>query len=105
MNPNHKEHDKNIQLSPELIQAGFEIRDGLGSLTDKVDGLYKAFPSGDVDAHCRYHQFLIDEQAEMKRLVAAVKEKFIITLLWSLFITLVLACWEWMKVKIRMIAS
>lgn len=55
----------------------------LENLTLKLDGLAKAFPDGDVDAHRQYHLIAMENLAEKKKLRLAIQEKTISGLIWA----------------------
>lgn len=100
MSEKEKAEKKAERLNDEIIAAIFETRDTQATILGKLNSLYEAFPGGDVDGHRRYHQLLIDNQQEMRKLVLAIKEKFLVALLWSLCVFLVVAAWEYIKVKL-----
>ena len=59
-----------------------------------------AFPGGDHVAHCGYHDLMIEDIRDRKRLIRAVKEKTIAGLVWAGVIALGLAIWHWLKAQI-----
>lgn len=63
----------------------------LENLTLKLDGLAKAFPDGDVDAHRQYHLIAIEALAEKKKLRLAIQEKTISGLIWAGLVAIGLA--------------
>lgn len=52
----------------------------------RTDGLYKAFPAGDIDGHARYHDSLIKANEERRQLYKAIIEKTLTGLIWLLVI-------------------
>lgn len=67
----------------------------LDSLERRMDVVEKAFPNDDPASHRRYHEELIEQNRDRKRLIAAVKEKTIAGLVWAGMIALGLACWKY----------
>lgn len=67
----------------------------LDSLERRMGMVEKAFPNEDPVSHRRYHEELIEQNRDRKRLIAAVKEKTIAGLVWAGMIGLGLACWKY----------
>lgn len=65
-----------------------EIKTDLGKLSEKVDNVLKAFPDSDIEGHRRYHELIIEDMAERRRLRQAIKEKTISGLLWAVLVWL-----------------
>jgi hypothetical protein len=55
----------------------------------------EAFPGGDHVGHCRYHDLMIDEIEERRKLRRAVQEKTISGLVWAGIVGLALASWHY----------
>lgn len=75
---------------------------------DRLDSLEKfredaerqfreAFPAGDHHGHRRYHELMIEQIEETRRLRIAVKEKIISGLAWVVIIAIGIAVWQWVK--------
>ena len=60
-----------------------EMTKCLETLTLKIDGLAKAFPDGDIDAHRQYHLIAMETLAEKKKLRLAIQEKTLSGLIWA----------------------
>lgn len=58
-----------------------------------IQKLYSAYPSGDVDGHRRYHDLIIENTEEKRRLRYAIKEKTYAGLLWAAIVGLALFAW------------
>ena len=58
-----------------------------------IEKLYKAYPSGDVDGHRRYHELIIENTEEKRRLRLAIKEKTYAGLAWAAIVAAVLYTW------------
>lgn len=61
----------------------------------------EAFPGGDHVGHCRYHTLMIEDIADRKRLIAAIKEKTISGLVWAAVVGGGMALWFWFKAQVR----
>lgn len=60
-----------------------------------------SFPNGDHAGHCRYHQIMIEQIEERRRLRRAVMEKSIAGLVWGGIVFLALAAWHYIKTQIK----
>ena len=76
----------------------------LGKMTERVESLedrfVSSFPAGDPESHRRYHEELIEKNAELRRLRAAIQEKTISGLVWSCLVGIGLAVWNYVRIKI-----
>jgi len=54
-----------------------------------------AFPGADHVGHCRYHDLMIEQIEERRKLRRAVQEKTISGLVWALIVGLALAVWHY----------
>lgn len=54
-----------------------------------------AFPNGDHVGHCAYHDLMIEELRDRKKLIAAVQEKTISALVWSAIVAGAIAVWNY----------
>lgn len=61
-----------------------------------------AFPNGDHVGHCRYHELMIQEIEDRRRLIGAVREKTISGLVWAGLVVLALALWSWVKKQVHL---
>jgi hypothetical protein len=79
-----------------------------GDMTNRVEDLERwrediekrfsaAFPGGDHVGHCRYHDLMIEQLSERKRLRLAITEKTISALLWSGVAVVGVALWSYVK--------
>ena len=48
-----------------------------------IASVVKGFPSGDIDGHRRYHEVMIENLAEKRRLRIAIQEKTVSGLVWA----------------------
>lgn len=78
-----------------LVEVIQEIRDGQVAMLERLDQfdkrhvasedaievLKKAFPAGDMAGHCRYHELMIERNAEIRSLKNAIKEKTLVALI------------------------
>lgn len=75
-----------------------ERLDSLERWRDEMEAKWKlAFPGGDHVAHCGYHDLMIEEIRDRKRLINAIKEKTISGLVWAGVIAVGLALLQWAK--------
>lgn len=75
----------------EIVTRVSDLEDKHISLATKFD---KAFPGGDHEAHCRYHDELRERNAELRRLRIAIQEKTISGLFWALIVVVSYALWH-----------
>jgi hypothetical protein len=61
----------------------------------------EAFPGGDHVGHCRYHDLMIEQLHDRKRLISAIKEKTISGLVWAAVVGTGAAIWFYLKAQIR----
>jgi len=61
----------------------------------------EAFPGGDHVGHCRYHELMIEDIAEKRRLREAVQQKTISALVWAAVAGLAYAVWQYLKSAFR----
>ena len=79
-----------------------ERLDSLERWRDEMETKWKAaFPGGDHVAHCGYHDLMIEDIRDRKRLIRAIKEKTIAGLVWAGVIALALALWQWFKTQVK----
>lgn len=74
-----------------------EIKKNMKQLTDT------AFPGGDLDSHRRYHELLIENTIEKRRLRRAIQEKTISGLVWAIIAGTGLAVWH--EITSRIVGS
>lgn len=60
-----------------------------------------AFPGGDHVGHCRYHELMIEQIEERRRLRQAILEKTISGLIWSAIVGGAAAVWFYLKAQIK----
>lgn len=61
--------------------------------------LTEAFPQGDHVGHRRYHELMIEQIEERRRLRRAVLEKSIAGLVWAAIVALGVAVWAYLKAQ------
>lgn len=66
----------------------------------QVAALKAAFPGGDTGAHLRYHESLIERNAELRRLRVAIQEKTISGLIWAGLVGLGAILWNAFKASV-----
>jgi hypothetical protein len=66
-----------------LIVAADKNDDRINDAERAIQKLFRAFPGSDVEGHCRYHQLIIENTEEKRRLRVAIQEKTISALIWS----------------------
>lgn len=64
-------------------------------LERRMDAVEKAFPNDDPQSHRQYHEALIDQNRDRKKLIAAVKEKTVAGLVWAIMLGIGIACWKY----------
>lgn len=91
-----------------FVETIIELQNGLGAIAQKLDAMEKrhdtseaaialinrAFPAGDTDGHRRYHELIIENTAEKRRLRMAVQEKTISALIWAAIAGIGVAVWH-----------
>lgn len=84
------------QLSLELgISKLREDHNGLREDHNELRHQFeKAFPAGDYEGHCRYHQIMIDLLDERRKLRKTIQEKTIIGLVWLAIASVGTALWH-----------
>lgn len=79
--------------------------DDVDAVNRRVDDLERrfaeAFPGGDHVGHCRYHQLMIEDIADRRALIKAVKEKTVAGLVWGAIVGIVAACWHYLVTYVR----
>lgn len=71
-----------------------DIGDRIQMLESRINHLTTAFPNGDIPGHRLYHELMIEEIADRKRLIKAIKEKALSSLVWSALVALGLMAWH-----------
>ena len=75
-----------------------QLEASIHQLSGDVKMLYetvtRAFPSGDIDGHRRYHEVMISDIESRKKLTQAIIEKTISGLIWSLVVGLGISIWH-----------
>jgi hypothetical protein len=61
----------------------------------------EAFPGGDHVGHCRYHDLMIEQLEERRKLRRAVQEKTISGLLWAAIVGIALAVWHYVVDQLK----
>lgn len=69
-------------MEPAVKLEFDNIKKRVTSLEDNHKDMKEAFPAGDFDGHCTYHEFMIEEARDRKKLIALIKEKTIGGLIW-----------------------
>lgn len=72
----------------------------MDALEREMKDLKEAFPAGDVDGHRRYHELMIERNAELRRLRVAVQEKTISGLVWAFIVFSAFAAWHFVRFKL-----
>ena len=60
-----------------------------------IEKLFRAFPDGDTEGHRRYHELMIENISEKRRLRVAIQEKTISGLIWSGLVGIALIVWNY----------
>lgn len=87
--------ERDLTMTDERLDALERWRD------DMEQKWLAAFPGGDHIGHCAYHDLMIEEIRDRKRLIAAVQEKTISGLVWAGIVGLCLALWHYLKDQVR----
>lgn len=69
----------------------------LEAVEEDVAALKRAFPSGDVEGHRRYHELMIEQIEERRRLRRAISEKTISGLIWAGMVGMGVAVLHYLK--------
>lgn len=92
---NSAEAIKVLKADSEKITARIVILEGQHVATQKaVQRLRDAFPVGDTEGHRRYHEAMIERNAEIRRLRVAITEKTLSAIIWGVIAFLVIASLE-----------
>lgn len=87
--------------NPEQVLTD-ERLDSLERWRDDMEAKFKAaFPHGDFVGHCGYHDLMIEQIRDRKRLIAAVQEKTIGGLVWAGIVGAAIAAWQFLKAQLR----
>jgi len=78
-----------------------DMNDRVDTLEQRVDTLFRAFPSGDVEGHRRAHDLMIEQLNERRRLRQAIQEKTISGLIWASVLGLGTMVWQAIKSALR----
>lgn len=62
-------------------------------LEEQVAAINSGFPAGDPESHRRYHETIIEDLAERRRLRQAIQEKTISGLIWAALVGLGATVW------------
>lgn len=68
--------------------------------TTTLDRILKAFPEEDPEGHCRYHQEVIDEVKERKKLWIEIRAHILKGSAWALLVGLVWGLWNLLKFNV-----
>ncbi|WP_291785291.1 hypothetical protein [Luteibacter sp.] len=68
--------------------------------TATLDRILKAFPEEDPEGHCRYHQEVIDEIKERKKLWVEIRAHILKGSTWALLVGLVWGLWTLLKFNV-----
>lgn len=82
-----------------------ELIERVEALEERVGEVEKGFPNKDYAGHARYHQAVIDEFLERKKLKAAVIEQIVKGSVWALFLAMCGALWTYAKDHIFKVPS
>lgn len=70
-------------------------------LEDRVDRIESGFVNRDPEGHRRYHETVIEDLEERRRLRKAVQEKTISGLVWAAMLAIGSACWAYLKAMLK----
>lgn len=84
-----------VEVIEDMAGDIHDIKTSVQTLTDA------AFPGGDIEGHRRYHELIIERNAEMRRLRIAIQEKTISGLIWAALVFVGLSVWHTIKQKIN----
>jgi predicted phage tail protein len=89
------------EFAPNITQRVDDHDEALKDLREEVNGFKAAFPGGDMDGHCRYHEMIREEFEERRKLRRAIQEKTISGLVWSAIVGAAVIAWTYLKAAIR----
>ena len=94
--------EKLVLVIAQMLESQRRTEDRLTELEAMLkDHVGEAFPGGDAEGHRRAHEAMIELTNEKRRLRAAIMEKTLSGLVWSLVIALGVAAWEYIKDQAR----
>lgn len=66
-----------------------------------INKFITAFPEGDLEGHRRYHQLLIEEAEDRKKMRQAIITKSTVSLIWVLLCALASAVWAYFIAAVK----
>ena len=89
-------HDDDCKSDCDLAQTTLREVAGIREAVDDMrEEMKKAFPGGDHDGHRRYHDLIIEREAQRVKLRQAIIEKTLSGLVWMVLCTLGVAVWHY----------
>lgn len=76
-----------------LVKSSESIDKRVHETEVAIQKLYSAYPGSDVDGHRRYHELIIENTEEKRRLRYAIKEKTYAGLVWAIIVGIALYLW------------
>ena len=81
-------------VDPEVVRVLHQILNGQHEMMEALAKLSGAFPGGDSEGHRRYHEAIIENTAEKRRLRIAIQEKTISGVIWAGVVWLAVHGWD-----------
>ena len=78
----------------EIRAALVEMRDRFDQVDARLTQFMTAFPADDIEGHRRYHELIIEEIEERRKLRRAIQEKTISGLIWAGLVGIAMAVWN-----------
>ncbi|MEQ1771785.1 MAG: hypothetical protein ABL879_18325 [Devosia sp.] len=85
---------QNSGLLHTILKKQDETLTRVSALEDQVTAINTGFPAGDPESHRRYHETIIEDLAERRKLRQAIQEKTISGLVWAFLLGCGTAIWN-----------
>jgi hypothetical protein len=71
-------------------------------MSDDINALLaRAFPDGDLEAHCRYHEEQVEREQDRKQLWRALRDKTLGAIIWALLAAIGTAIWQYVRHQVN----
>jgi hypothetical protein len=94
MDPEHKELMQSIAVSMNLIRAE------LAENTRSIGQILKGFPEGDPDGHRRYHEEVIQQMSERRKLRQEILTHLLKASSWPALAGVCYVLWKYFKSQV-----
>lgn len=85
----------------ELADSQRQILDALAENTRKTDQILKGFPQNDPYGHCRYHEEVMQQMADRRKMRQDVMTHLLKTSSWGALVGILWVLWKYFKQQIN----